>query len=109
MPTLISELTDLAVLMAMICVPLGVGAIAIPLGRALAERMRLPRRRDAHFSAVLTALESVNSRLSALERTVDATAVEVERLSDLERNAPRAFPERSAAPRLRGTTPATPH
>ena len=109
MPTFISELTDLAVLLAMICVPLGVGAIAFPLGRALAERLRLPRRRDVQLTTVVTALEAVNARLSALERAVDVTAREVERLNDYQRHATRALPERAETPRLRSSTPITPH
>lgn len=109
MPPFISELTDLAVLLAILCVPLGVGAIAFPLGRALAERLRLPRRRDAHLSAILSALESVNARLSAVERAVDATAVEVERLGEQQRHVTRALTERSAVSRPRGATTTTPH
>jgi hypothetical protein len=62
--------------------------------------------------AIKSSLEEIAERLGRLENSVDATAVEVERISEAQRFTARVLTERSGAPPVlsdkpRGST--TPH
>lgn len=74
--TALSELADLGVLLAMICVPLAVGAIAIPIGRALADRVRT--RGGVRPSALPSEdrLATIEAQVRRLERALAPRAAD---------------------------------
>jgi hypothetical protein len=80
------ELSDLGIMLALICVPLAVGAITIPLGLALAERLRRSRTQSDHDAALVATLNELIGRLAALEHSVDTASIEVERLAGQQRD-----------------------
>ena len=65
-----SEVADLLTFLAIVCVPLAVGAVLIPTGRAIAERIRGTRRELDRDDAILRTLWAIDQRLVSLERTV---------------------------------------
>jgi hypothetical protein len=80
-----SELTDLLIFLAIVCGPILAVGVAFnlrgPLGRALAARIHGAPERDD-----LAAFEQrLDARLAALERAVEAIAVEVERVGSQQR------------------------
>jgi len=68
------ELADLLTLLAIVCVPLAVGGVCIPVGRAIADRIRGAGRAGANDDASWRALGALERRLAILERTVVAQA-----------------------------------
>lgn len=79
MPGFLSQLSDLAVMLALICVPLATGAISIPLGKALAERMRRRRTMPLDVEARLML------RLDSLEQATASIAAEMQKQSEYQR------------------------
>ena len=69
------EIADLLIFLMIVCVPLAVGAVCIPVGRALADRVRGSRRDVATEDMLLRTLWEIEGRLAELERTVAAQAV----------------------------------
>jgi hypothetical protein len=65
-----SELGDLLTFLAIVCVPLAVGAVLIPVGRAMAERIRGTQREPDRDDAILSTLGRIDQRLASLERTM---------------------------------------
>ena len=65
-----SEVTDLLTFLAIVCVPLAVGAVLIPVGRALAQRIRGTQRERDHDDAILRSLWGIDQRLASLEQTM---------------------------------------
>jgi hypothetical protein len=98
-----SEVADLAILLCIICVPLAVGAVFIPIGRALAERIRSDQARRDDLDGVVRALHSVDVRLDALARTTESNA------SALEQLAARRLPELSRHAVVDEARRSTPH
>ena len=84
----LSELSDLGVMLALICVPLATGAIFIPLGRALAERIR---RGDATNELPSSDAGQVADRLDRLEALMASVANETAMLSEQQRLLARAL------------------
>jgi hypothetical protein len=75
----LSELSDLGVMLALICIPLATGAIFIPLGRAIAARVRrdgLGSENDMLRSG------QVVQRLDRLESLAASIASETQRLGE---------------------------
>ncbi len=79
MPGFIQELSDLAVMLALICVPIATGAVFIPLGKVLAERLR--QRRTLTFDAESRLLH----RLDGIEAMTAGIAAEVQKQSEYQR------------------------
>lgn len=70
----------------------------------------LKRRAKAAVSPELLArLGEISDRLARLENSVDATAVEVERISEAQRFTAKVLAERNAAPKLPERKSVTPH
>lgn len=66
-------------MLALICVPLATGAISIPLGKALAERMR--RRRTMPLDVESRLMD----RLESLEQVTASIAAEMQKHSEYQR------------------------
>lgn len=79
MPGFLHELSDLLVMLALICVPVASGAVFIPLGRALAERVR--QRRTLSFDAESRLMH----RLDGLEQLIASIAAEVQKQCEYQR------------------------
>ncbi len=101
--TIGSEVADLAILLVIICVPLAVGAVFIPVGRALAERIRSDKARRDDLDSVVRALQSVDSRLDGLARATESSATALEHL------AARRLPDLSRHPVVDEARRSTPH
>ena len=85
MTTMWSELGDLAVLLAIVCVPIAVAAIAIPLGRAIANRVDRRDLRNIDLEAVEQRVSAVDERLAALEESIASMSLQVERIGEQQR------------------------
>ncbi|HEV8364376.1 MAG TPA: hypothetical protein VGQ52_12715 [Gemmatimonadaceae bacterium] len=72
----ISELSDLAVLLAIICVPVATAAVVIPVGKAITERLRQRR------PLPLDAESRLMHRLDSLEALTLGIAAEVQKQSE---------------------------
>ncbi len=107
-----NEFTDLLQFLAIVCVPIATAAIAIPVGRALADHLRKPKPdRDLHSAEGILAL---HARLDRLESSIDAIAVEIERNGEVQRYAARLLELRSTIALPDAPTPSrigviTPH
>lgn len=97
-----SEVADLAILLCIICVPLAVGAVFIPIGRALADRLRNDRHLREDQEAMIRALQMLDVRLRAIEDATADNAATLERLGG-QRLQELSSQRRDATPRL--TTP----
>lgn len=105
-----SEYSDVLRFLAIICVPIVVVAIAVPVGRAIAERVRKPFP-GAHPD-IFEQLSALDARLGRLESSIDAIAIEVERNGELQRHAARLLEGQAravapdpSAPRIGTVTP----
>ncbi|MCO4098220.1 MAG: hypothetical protein HEQ38_02260 [Gemmatimonas sp.] len=65
-----SEFADLAIVLALVCVPLAVGAVFIPLGRALADRLQNTRMPRDNLNCVIDALHALEDRVQQVEQRV---------------------------------------
>lgn len=97
-----SEVADLAIFLCIVCVPIAVAAVFIPVGRALADRIRGDQALREHQEALLRALQAVHTRLDVID---DATASNA---AALERLAARRLPELQQRP-SNTPRPTTPH
>ncbi|HEU4994302.1 MAG TPA: hypothetical protein VFT29_05760 [Gemmatimonadaceae bacterium] len=93
----LSELSDLGVVLALICVPLATGAVFIPLGKAIAARIR---HRDepapehgSHQS------DSLAERIGRLESLVASIAKETQRMGVQQHFLARLLDEQSKVTR----------
>ena len=85
MPHFLNELADLATYLVVVCVPLAVAAITIPVGRALAERIRRGKLPQSEPPVTDARLDELAHRLVALEQAIEVAALEVERLGEQQR------------------------
>lgn len=76
-----SEVGDLVIFLCIVCVPLAVGAVFIPIGLALAERIRSDRTIRDDRDAVIRALQDVDARLSAMEFSAARNSTALEALA----------------------------
>lgn len=74
-----TEFVDLLIFLSIVCVPLAVGAVFIPFGRALARRVEQAPVREAELASRL------DPRIEVLEREVAALAIELERVAERQR------------------------
>lgn len=98
-----SELGDLAIFLCVVCVPLAVGAVFIPIGRALADRIRSDRTLREDADAVIRALQAVDARLCAIEDAASRHSAALEAL------AARRLPALPVQGTLTTPRPTTPH
>ena len=98
-----SEAADLFIFLCVVCVPLAVGAVFIPIGRALADRIRSDRSLRADHDAIIRALQLIDARVGALEQAAASNATAIERL------AARRLPELPAQRFATTPHPNTPH
>lgn len=97
-----SELGDLVIFLCVVCVPLAVGAVFIPIGRALADRIRSDRTLREDSDAVIRALQAVDARLCAIEEVASRHSAALEALAA--RRLP-ALPVEGTVTTPRSTTP----
>lgn len=86
MPHFLSELADLATYLIVVCVPIAVAAITIPVGRALGGRIRRGKLAAVGPSLLEGRADELAQRLAALEQAIDVAALEVERLGEQQRS-----------------------
>jgi len=98
-----SEIADLAILLFIICIPLVVGAILIPIGRAFADRLRRDNARQNDLDGVMRALHAVDARIGDLSRATEANTTALEGL------AARRLPELPPRHIADAARPSTPH
>lgn len=98
-----SDVADLAILLCIIGVPLAVGAVFIPIGRALADRIRNEHARRSDLDGVERALHAVDARIGALAKATELNAMALERL------AARRLPELPRSHGADAVRPITPH
>lgn len=69
------------------------------------------KRRGKAFSTpeMMARLNEISDRLGRLENSTDATALEVERISEAQRFTAKVLAERSSAPKLPERKSVTPH
>lgn len=98
MPHFLNELADLATYLVVVCVPIAVAAITIPVGRALGERIRRGKVAEPEPSVTDAKLDQMAQRLVALEQAIEVAALEVERLGEQQRYLTKGEPSRARAP-----------
>jgi len=84
---------DLVVIASSILLGLFVWKIGVPIARAIAQRLEQPR--DVRASAVETL-----QRLESLQQSVEAIALEVERISEAQRFTTKLLAERGRGAEL---------
>lgn len=104
MPHFLNELADLGTYLIVVCVPIAVAAITIPVGRALGERIRRAKLAEPEPSVLDARAEELARRLLALERAIEVAAVEVERLGEQQR-----YFARHSLPPTKSPRAITPH
>jgi hypothetical protein len=105
MPHFLSELADLATYLIVVCVPIAVAAITIPVGRALGERIRRGKLAAVGPSLLEARADELAQRLVALEQAIDVAALEVERLGEQQ----RSLAMREQLPPTKSPRATTPH
>jgi hypothetical protein len=85
MPHFLNELADLGTYLIVVCVPIAVAAITIPVGRALAGRIRRAKPTEPQGSLIDARTEELARKLVNLERAIEVAALEVERLGEQQR------------------------
>lgn len=113
MQNFLAELSDLGIVLALICVPLGTGAIFIPLGRVIAERFRATGNLFG-LGATLHLNREVLARFNGIEATVVELAAAIERNADQQRMLIATLREQGRIDPARGADPSegritTPH
>lgn len=98
-----SEVADLVILLCIICVPLAVGAVCIPIGRAIADRIRNDHTRRNELDGMVRALQTVDARIGELSKATELNAAALERL------AARRLPELPLSHGVDATRAITPH
>lgn len=98
MPHFLNELADLATYLVVVCVPIVVAAITIPVGRALAERIRRGKGAEPEPPITDVRLDQLAHRLVALEQAIEVAALEVERLGEQQRYLGKGESLRARAP-----------
>ena len=91
-----SEIADLLVFLAIICVPLAVGGVCIPVGRAIADRIRDAGRPTGRDEVVLRTLWEIEGRLASLERMSSEQSKASALLAESEPQMNRAVRSRTA-------------
>ena len=103
----VSELADLVIMLSLICIPLATGAIAIPLGRALADRYRRSRMLGSAREDALEFQRWLVDRMDQVESTTNAVLADVERLTESHEFLVRALTSQQRLAQGRGLP--TPH
>jgi hypothetical protein len=101
MPHFLNELADLATYLVVVCVPIAVAAVAIPVGRALGDRIRRGKNATPEPLLVDARADELAQRLVALQQAIEVAALEVERLGEQQRYlARRELPSLTKPPRV---------
>lgn len=98
MPHFFNELADLATYLVVVCIPLAVAAITIPVGRALGARIRRGKVAEPEPPVTDAKLDQMAQRLVVLEEAIEVAAVEIERLGEQQRYLAKGEPLRARAP-----------
>ena len=103
MQNFLAELSDLGIVLALICVPLATGAIFIPLGRVIAERFRVTGSllgvgESSHLDReVLARFDRVEAIVVELAAAIETSAEQQRSLIATLREQKRLDPARGAA------------
>lgn len=77
-----SEVANLIIFLCIVCVPLAVGAVCIPIGRALADRIRSGQPlRGSDQDGAIHVHRAIDARLAALEQATANNAIAIEHLA----------------------------